>query len=131
MAKAEVIFAGNKKVNVLFNGFEIKTDQPVHAGGEGTAPTPYDYFLASLAACAGFFAISFFQTRNLNSEGFKIEVDYQWDKVKHKLSNVDIKLTLPKDFPEKYIQALEQTVNLCSVKKTIADPPEFKTIITR
>lgn len=131
MAKIEVKFPGNKKVNAIVNGFEIKTDQPAAAGGEGTAPTPYDLFLASLAACAGIFAISFFQTRNLNSEGFEMWMDVSWDKEKHKLGKVVLNMKLPADFPEKYIPALKQTVELCSVKRTIADPPEFETNVTK
>jgi len=131
MARIEIKFSGNKKVNAIVNGFEIKTDQPTVAGGDGTAPSPYDLFLASLAACAGIFAISFFQTRNLNSEGFEMYMDVSWDKVKHKLGRVSINMKLPADFPEKYIPALKNTVELCSVKKTIMDPPEFETNIIK
>jgi len=131
MARIEVKFAGNKKVNAIVNGFEIKTDQPVEAGGEATHPTPYDLFLASLACCAGVFAVNFFQSRNINFEGFEMYVDVFWDKEKHKLGKVVINMKLPSDFPEKYIPALKNTVELCSVKKTIIDPPEFHTNIIR
>lgn len=129
MASYNVVFEGNKKVNVVLNGFEIKTDQPVNAGGDGTAPTPYELFLASLAACAGVFAISFFQTRKLNTEGFKMWVDFEWDHIKHRLSKVKINMKLPSDFPDKYRKPLVDTVNLCSVKRTIADPPDFETSV--
>jgi ribosomal protein S12 methylthiotransferase accessory factor len=131
MARIEVKFLGNKKVNAIINNFEIKTDQPVAAGGDGTAPTPYDLFLASLAACAGIFAISFFQTRNLNTDGFEMYMDVSWDKEKHKLGKVSINMKLPKDFPEKYIPALKNAVELCSVKRTIMDPPEFETNVIK
>ncbi|MGC8867210.1 MAG: OsmC family protein [Elusimicrobiales bacterium] len=129
MEKIEVIFAGNKKVNVKFRGFEIKTDQPVEAGGDGTAPTPYDLFMASLAACAGIFAISFFQTRRLNTDGFKMWLEVEWDGVKHRLSKVVIKMKLSSNFPEKYKKALMESVSLCSVKRTIIDPPEFDIVV--
>lgn len=129
MARYVVSFPGNKKVNVSFKNFEIKTDQPIEAGGDATAPTPYDLFLSSLAACAGIFAISFFQTRKLSTEGFEMYMDVVWDHQKHRLSKVIISMKLPKDFPQKYINALKETVNLCSVKRTISDPPEFETVI--
>ncbi len=129
--KIEVKFSGNKKVDAVFNGFEVKTDQPVNAGGNGTAPSPFELFLASVATCAGVFAISFFQTRNLNFDGFKLEMEAIWDKEKHRLSKIIYSLKLPEDFPEKYIPALKQTVELCTVKRTIFDPPEFETVINK
>ena len=131
MAKIELKFPGNKKVNAIVNGFEIETDQPPVAGGEGSAPTPYDLFLASLAACAGIFAVSFFQTRHLNMDGFEMFLEVSWNKEKHKLDRAVLNMKLPADFPEKYIPALKQAVELCSVKRTIADPPEFETIVKR
>lgn len=129
MARYTVTFPENKKVNVKFKDFEVQTDQPKEAGGDETAPTPYDIFLSSLAACAGIFAISFFQRRKLNTDGFEMFMDIKWDHEKHRLSKVMIHMKVPKDFPQKYINALKETVNLCSVKRTIADPPEFETFI--
>jgi len=131
MARITVSFPGNKKVNANIHGFEIKTDQPAISGGDGTSPTPYDLFLASLATCTGIFAIDFFQSRKLNTEGFEMYMDVLWDKEKHKLARVSINLKLPSDFPEKYISALKQAIELCSVKRTIADPPVFETNITK
>jgi len=125
--RISVKFLGNKKVNASVNGFEIATDQPQSNGGDGTAPTPYDLFLASLATCAGIFAIRFFQTRNLSTDGFEMYMDVSWNREKHKLEKVIINMKLPPDFPQKYIPALKNAVELCSVKRTIMDPPEFET----
>ncbi len=131
MAKMQITFPGNKKVNALLNGFEIKTDQPKQAGGDSTAPSPFELFLASLGTCAGIFALSFFESRKLNMEGFKLELDFKWNPQRHLLDKVEILLTLPGDFPEKYIPALKSAVDLCLVKRTIAEPPEFETIIRK
>ncbi|MEW5951433.1 MAG: OsmC family protein [Elusimicrobiota bacterium] len=131
MAKMEITFPGNKRVNALINGFEIKTDQPLKAGGDGEAPSPFDLFLASLGTCAGIFALSFFENRKLNREGFKINLNFKWNSEKHLLDKVEITLTLPKDFPEKYIQALKSSVDLCLVKRTLENPPEFETLIEK
>ncbi|MEF3279518.1 MAG: OsmC family protein [Elusimicrobiota bacterium] len=129
MTKIEVKFPGNKKVNAIVNGFEIKTDQPIASGGDGTAPSPFEVFLASIATCAGIYAISFFKTRNLNTDGFGLSMEVFWDKEKHKLGKVIFNITVPSDFPEKYIPALKQTIDMCTVKRTIFDPPEFETVI--
>lgn len=131
MANMEITFPGNKRVNALMNGFEIKTDQPLKAGGDGEAPSPFELFLASLGTCAGIFALSFFENRKLNREGFKINLNFKWNPEKHLLDKVEIILTLPKDFPEKYVPALKSAVDLCLVKRTLANPPEFETLIEK
>ncbi|MBP7796619.1 MAG: OsmC family protein [Elusimicrobiales bacterium] len=131
MSEIKLTFPSNQKVNVSFKGFEIKTDQPLSAGGDGTAPSPFDYFLASLASCAGFYAINFFRSRKLNTDGFDMKVDFDWDEKNHRLGFVNFIMTLPPDFPDKYIPALKNAVDLCTVKRTILNPPEFKTLINK
>lgn len=122
----EITFGGNKKISAAYNGFEIKTDQPVSAGGEGTAPAPFDLFLASIGTCAGIFAVSFMQGRGLSLEGFKINLDFGWDRDARLVKKVGMKITLPKDFPERYKAALIKSVELCAVKRHLAAPPEFE-----
>ena len=53
----EVSFPGGKRVDATFGGFTIRTDQPVSAGGQGSAPEPSALFLASLATCAGIYVV--------------------------------------------------------------------------
>lgn len=131
MSEIKLTFPGNQKVNVLLRDFEIKTDQPLSAGGDGTAPTPFDYFLASVASCAGFYALNFFNSRGLSTEGFNMKVDFNWNEKNHRLDSIQFIITLPHDFPDKYISALKNAVELCTVKRTILNPPEFKTLINK
>ena len=51
----EIFFEGNKKVSANLNGTIIRTDQPLQAGGNGSAPAPFDLFLASIGTCAGIY----------------------------------------------------------------------------
>ncbi len=102
--------------------------QPVEAGGEGSAPTPFDYFLASLGTCAGIYVLSFCQQREIATEGLaltqRMELATTGDG-KKKLSKGAIEITLPPGFPEKYLNAVVKAAELCAVKKAIMDPPEF------
>ncbi|MDA8242639.1 MAG: osmotically inducible protein OsmC, partial [Elusimicrobia bacterium] len=59
MSEMEITFPGGKKVNALWHGFEIATDQPKSSGGDNSAPAPFDLFLASLGTCAGIFVLGF------------------------------------------------------------------------
>ncbi len=121
----KVTFPGNLKVDAEVNGFTVHTDQPIQGGGDGTAPAPYDLFLSSLATCAGIYVLSFCRSRNLPTESISIEQDLEYDPIKHKVSKISMAINVPKDFPEKYYDALIRSANMCAVKKTLQDPPEF------
>ena len=125
----KITFPGGEKVNAEINGRIIPTDQPVGCGGEGSAPSPYDYFLASLGTCAGIYVLSFCQQRQIATEGLALTQRMEFaiaEDGKTKLSKVAIEITLPPGFPEKYLNAIVKTAGLCSVKKVIMDPPEFE-----
>jgi len=72
--RLEVSFPGGKRVDVRIRDFEIATDQPVKSGGEASAPQPFDLFLASMAACAGFYALNFCQSRTIPTAGLGLSM---------------------------------------------------------
>ncbi len=113
----EIYFEGGKKVNVNYNGFTIKTDQPVKGGGEGSAPTPFDLFLASLGACAGVYIKGFCDQRGLDASKIKLLQKMHYDSNEHLMKRFDIEIQLPSDFPDKYANALINAAGLCAVKR--------------
>jgi ribosomal protein S12 methylthiotransferase accessory factor len=121
----DISFAGGKKVNAQFRGFTIKTDQPLEDGGENSAPSPFDYFLSALGTCAGFYVVSFCEARQLSTENIKLSLKGGYDEEKGRLETVRITIDLPPDFPQKYQKVLTRTVDQCSVKKAILNPPVF------
>ncbi len=121
----KIVFGGNKKVNAELGNFTIYTDQPQQGGGDGTAPAPFELFLASLGTCAGIYVKGFCDSRGLSSEGIEIEQNMVYDPVKQKIGKITLDIHIPASFPEKYHSALISSANLCAVKKTIQDPPEF------
>lgn len=129
--KIEVSFEGNKKVNANVNGHIIKTDQPIAGGGDGTAPTPFDLFLASIATCAGIYIKGFCDQRGLPSENIKITQDMEFSKETNLVSMINIEIKVPADFPEKYVDALVNVASLCKVKQHLIKPPTFNLFATR
>jgi ribosomal protein S12 methylthiotransferase accessory factor len=121
----KVSFPGGKRVNASYDGFEIATDQAVDSGGEGSAPEPYDYFLASLATCAGIYVLGFCQKRDIPYDGISLSQSWEREEKTKRLSNVRIAIEVPAGFPEKYHRALVRAASQCSVKKTLENPPEF------
>jgi ribosomal protein S12 methylthiotransferase accessory factor len=126
MSDMEITFPGGKKVNANWHGFEIATDQPAGGGGEGSAPTPFDLFLASLGTCAGIFVLGFIQSRGLSAEGLKIIQSMDWDQEAHLMKKISFKITLPEGFPEKYKDAVIKAAEQCLVKRTMHTPPAFE-----
>lgn len=124
----KVTFPGNKKVAAEFDGKVVMTDQPVEAGGDGSAPAPFELFLASLGTCAGIFVLSFCKKRGIPTEGLEILQRAHWDDAAHRVSKVTLTVKLPKGFPEKYRDSVVSTANLCTVKKHLAQPPEFEVL---
>jgi ribosomal protein S12 methylthiotransferase accessory factor len=132
MSAQELIvkFGDGLKVDVEYKGFVVKTDQPAREGGGGTAPSPFDYFLVSLTACAGFYALAFCRERKISVDGLAVTMSTERGEVSKMIDKVTISVDLPADFPEKYKFALVKAVDHCTVKAHILRPPQFE-IVTR
>lgn len=117
----EVSFPGGKRVDARIGGFVIRTDQSVRAGGEASAPEPFDLFLASIATCAGIFALSFCQSRHIDSEGLGVRMECEWDSARKLYAQMRFHIRLPPAFPDKYRTGIEKAIGLCTVKRHIAD----------
>ncbi len=124
----EITFPGGVQVNAQFNGFEITTDQPEKNGGQNSAPSPFDFFLASLGTCAGFFALRFCQQRELSTDGLRLHLTSERNAETKRLDRVEITMQLPKDFPEKYRSAIIRATDQCAVKKALLDAPEIELV---
>lgn len=121
----EIILGENQKVIAKYKGFEVITDQPERAGGENSAPSPFDFFLISIGACAGWYVKSFCQQRNLSEEGISVVMTTHRNPESRMIEKMEIDIRLPDDFPEKYRDAVVKAANACTVKKHITTAPEF------
>jgi putative redox protein len=123
MKELKVTFPGGAKVDVAFKDRVIRTDQPVYEGGEGSAPAPFDLFLASLAACAGYYFLAFCQARSLSIQGADVTMSLERNPQTKRIDRIDILLQLPPGFPERYTTAVIKAVDTCSVKAYLLKPP--------
>jgi putative redox protein len=124
----EIIFEGGKVVTAHAHGHIIKTDQTVEHGGENSAPSPFDLFLASIGTCAGIYVKSFCDNRKIPTDKIKVIQTTTFDKETGLPIDITIDIKLPADFPEKYRDSVVSVADLCKVKKSIAKPPVFKTV---
>jgi putative redox protein len=122
----EITLDGGKVVTAHIKEHSIKTDQPVSYGGENSAPSPFDLFLASIGTCAGIYVKSFCDNRKIATDNIRIFQTAEFDNQTGLPVNIKIDIKLPPGFPEEYREAVIKSAELCKVKKTIASPPVFE-----
>jgi ribosomal protein S12 methylthiotransferase accessory factor len=126
MPTMSVSFPGGKRVDADYNGFTIRTDQPPRAGGEGSAPQPFDLFLASIATCAGIYVKGFCDSRQIPTGGLGLEMEIVPDPATHRIAKLVLEIRLPAGFPETHREAVIRAADQCAVKKHMFAPPEFE-----
>ena len=117
----DIFFEPGKKVNATVNGFTVRTDQSIQAGGEGTAPEPFALFLASLATCAGIYVRNFCEHRGIPTSEISLTMDHRYDPETKLIDLITIRIRVPASFPEKYEAAMIHTAALCKVKRHLSD----------
>ena len=125
----KVVFGDGYRIDVDYKGFLVKTDQPVRDGGGGTAPSPFDTFLASLAACAGYYALAFCRERQIPTEGLGVAMTTERGEVSKMIDKITFTVDLPAGFPEKYRFAIVKAVDHCTVKAHVLRAPQFEVVV--
>ncbi len=114
----KITFEGNKKVKVHVKNFDVWTDQPKEQGGDGSAPTPIDLFLASLGSCSGVFVLNFLKQHNL-PESVYLTLDPVWNINEYVIDKINVVIHVPAGFPEKYEHALIEVAKRCLVARHV------------
>jgi ribosomal protein S12 methylthiotransferase accessory factor len=123
----EITFPGGVRVDATFGPYTVRTDQPTPAG-EGSAPSPFATFLASLGTCAGFYVLGFCRQRGIPAEGIRLIQRTHTDRATGMVAAVDLEIQGPAAFPEKYRPALVRAAETCAVKKLVENPPSFNIV---
>lgn len=127
----QIRFPGGKKVQAVYDDMTVLTDQPVIDGGSGSAPSPFDLFLASIGTCAGYYVLSFCQKNNIPTEQIKLTAQFLRNPATHLVENITIDIQVPKEFPEKYKSAVIKAAGLCTVKRHLEQPPQIDITVSR
>jgi putative redox protein len=125
MADVEVWYAKGDRFLVQVRDHHVVVDQPRSFGGDDAGPTPTELFVASLAACAGFYAERFFRHHDLPSEGLKVEADYEMSPDRpSRVGSIALRVVLPPGFPAEFRGAVETVLERCTLRNTLTWPPE-------
>jgi ribosomal protein S12 methylthiotransferase accessory factor len=121
-----ISFPGGARVDAKFGPYTVQTDQPPQGGGEGSAPTPFATFLASIGTCAGIYVLGFCRQRELPTDGIWIVQRLDVDRATGMVATIGLDIHVPLSFPEKYHAALIRSAEQCAVKKHMEAPPRFE-----
>ncbi|MBW6499259.1 MAG: OsmC family protein [Bacteroidales bacterium] len=121
----EIFLGENQRVEAHYKGFVIESDQPSAAGGDNSAPAPFDLFLASIGTCAGYYVKAYCLQRDLPTQGIRLVQKMHRNRETRMVSAIEISIIVPADFPERHREQLIKAANACAVKKHIANAPEF------
>jgi putative redox protein len=126
-----VTFPGGVKVDAQIENFTVATDQPVRAGGEGSAPAPFTLFLASLATCAGYYVKAFCDSREIPSEAITLTMETVYNPAEKMIGKIIIRIHVPADFPEKYDTAVINAAAICAVKRHLSEKIVNEIVVVR
>ncbi|TBU99843.1 OsmC domain/YcaO domain-containing protein [Stutzerimonas kirkiae] len=121
----KVNFLDNLRLEARFDDFTVIADQPIRYKGDGSAPGPFDYFLASSALCAAYFVKLYCQTRNIPTENIRLSQNNIVDPENRYQQILKIQVELPEDISEKDRQGILRSIDRCTVKKVVQTGPEF------
>ncbi|WP_203301018.1 OsmC domain/YcaO domain-containing protein [Marinobacter sediminum] len=121
-----VNFLDNLRLEAKFDDFTVVTDQPIRYKGDGSAPSPFDYFLASSALCAAYFVRVYCKARDIPMDNIRLSQNNIVDPENRYNQIFKIQVELPEDISDKDRQGILRSIDRCTVKKVVQTGPEFQ-----
>ena len=121
----KVNFLDKLRLEAKFDDFTVIADQPIRYKGDGSAPGPFDYFLASSALCAAYFVKLYCETRNLSAENIRLSQNNIVDPENRYKQIFKIQVELPTDISAADRQGILRSIERCTVKKVVQEGPDF------
>ncbi|WP_133137162.1 OsmC domain/YcaO domain-containing protein [Legionella rowbothamii] len=121
-----VNFLDNLRLEAKFDDFTVIADQPIRYKGDGSAPSPFDYFLASSALCAAYFIKVYCKARDISTENIRLSQNNIVDPEDRYNQIFQIQVELPDDISDKDREGILRSIDRCTVKKVVQTGPEFK-----
>ncbi|MDY6891992.1 MAG: OsmC family protein, partial [Pseudomonadota bacterium] len=122
----KVNYLDNLRLEASFDDFRLIADQPIRYKGDGSAPAPFDYFLASSALCAAYFVKLYCDARDIPTEGIRLSQNNLVDPENRYHQTFRIQLELPEGISAKDRQGIVRAIDRCTVKRVVQTGPGFE-----
>ena len=124
----DVRFVAGESYEVSVRGHQVLVDQPADAGGQDTAPTPTELFVASLATCVAFYAGRYLTRHGYSRDGLAVSAGFDMASDRPaRVSSIRLTVRAPTDLPADRRPALRAVVSHCTVHNSLAFPPPVAT----
>jgi ribosomal protein S12 methylthiotransferase accessory factor len=121
-----VNYLDNLRIEAKFDEFTVIADQPIRYKGDGSAPGPFDYFLASSALCAAYFVKVYCNARDIPTDNIRLSQNNIVDPEDRYNQIFQIQVELPDNISDKDRKGIVRSIDRCTVKKVVQSGPEFK-----
>ena len=122
----KVNYLDNLRIEAKFDDFSVIADQPIRYKGDGSAPGPFDYFLASSALCAAYFVKVYCDSREISTDNIRLSQNNIVDPEDRYNQIFQIQVELPESISEKDKKGILRSIDRCTVKKVVQTGPEFR-----
>ncbi len=117
-------FLGDTKFEVAARGHRVICDQPVENGGADEGMSPPEFLLASLAACAGYYATQYLKARGLPAHDLNVRVTAEKALQPARLASFEIEVTAL-GLEERHQAGVLRAAKACLIHNTLLGKPSI------
>lgn len=122
MLEVLVDHLGEVQFEVKARGHRVFCDQPLENGGFDEGMTPPEFLLASLGACAGYYAVHYLKTRHLPMRGLRVRTTADKAEAPPRVDNIHIEVEYPETLDERHRAGVLTAVHKCMIHNTLLNP---------
>ena len=131
MGKVSTYYKGDMLFESQIGNHKVLVDVPDVMNGSDRAPTPPDYFVASLGSCVAAFVANYCQQVGLDPSGLRVDVTFDKAEDPTRLINLKVSIYVPNAEFKKREKAFMRVAGHCPVHETITttDHIDFELVI--
>jgi len=117
-------YLGGTKFEVAARGHRVICDQPIENGGADEGMSPPEFLLASLAACAGYYAAQYLKARGIPTEDLSVRVTAEKAAPPARLASFKIEVTAL-GLDERQQTGVLRAAKACLIHNTLLGQPSI------
>ena len=119
---------GGSKFDLAARGHHVICDQPLENGGSDVGMSPPEFLLASLGACAAYYATQYLEARKLPAQDLVVKVSAEKAAHPPRLSSFRIEVSAPA-LDDNRNAGLLRAVKACLIHNTLLGKPGIEVTI--
>lgn len=124
--RVRVDYEAGDRFRIAIRQHTITVDQPAADGGEDTAPTPTELFIASLASCVAFYARRFATRHDIPTDGLAVTAEFSMASHPARVGEITLQLHVPAELSAEQQASLLAVTSHCTVHSTLTHAPEVR-----